>query len=156
MNGSDLLYLFYAVAYVVLGLLGFLWEHRLGVVLLLTLIVLGMIANKAAALVSTTGSMAKALERIREVLEAGAAEHHTDPALFGDLRRRARDGDTSAAWAIGLADWITENPDETYRWLHKVPSDACALRCPYDHVACWQNYCLQLGECGYLRDQRSP
>jgi hypothetical protein len=52
--------------------------------------------------------------------------------------------------AIGLSDWIKENPDESYRWLHKVPSDACALRCPRDHEACWQNYCLQLGECGYL------
>jgi hypothetical protein len=65
MNGSDLFYLFYAVAYVVLG---FIWEHRLGVAVLLTLTILGTIASNAATLVSTTGSMATALERIREMI----------------------------------------------------------------------------------------
>jgi hypothetical protein len=148
MNGSDFFYLFYAVAYVVLG---FIWEHRLGVAVLLALIFLVMIVNNLATLVSTTGSMAKALERIREVLESSAAEDRSGKAQR-DLRRRAQDGDTSSAWAIGLSDWIKENPDESYRWLHKVPSDACALRCPRDHEACWQNYCLQLGGCGYLRE----
>src|SRR5258708_35603972 len=97
MNGFDFFYLFYAVAYVVLGNL---WERRLGVGVLFALIFLVMIVNNLAALVSTTGSMAKALERVREVLESSGAEDRSGKAQR-DLRRRTQDGDASSAWAIG-------------------------------------------------------
>jgi hypothetical protein len=114
---------------VALGLLGVIWEHRLGIVLLLILIVVGIIATRIAALVSITDSMENALKDIRIVLEASAAEGRSEK-VRRERRRRAHDDDSATAWPTGLLDWMMENPDESYRWLHRVPSDACALRYP--------------------------
>lgn len=69
-----------------------------------------------------------------------------------DLHQAANEGDLGASWALGLMKWIKENPDEAYRRLHKVPPDACALRCPADSDECWQNNCLRIGDCAFLRE----
>ncbi len=67
-----------------------------------------------------------------------------------ELHQGASQGDFPASHTIGMMKWAGDNPGEFYRWLQKVPSDACALLCPSDCEACWQNYCLQRGECGFL------
>jgi hypothetical protein len=140
MSGFDWLYVGATVA---LGLLDFLWQNRLGIAALLGLIFLAKILNRLVVLDSMAGS----IKRIREMLERKESEELSTERKR-DLRHRAGAG----SWAASQLLWIEEYPEEHYRWIHKVPTDACAIRCPYDRRECWQTHCVQLGECGFLRE----
>jgi hypothetical protein len=117
----------------------------LGIALLFVLYVLIKIRNHLTLLASSRIELLGALHRIEQRLGE-------DGPLVRELHAQRNPDQDARPDASAIVDWITEKPDEAYRWLHKVPPDACALRCPADFTECWQNYCVRFGECGFWKE----
>ena len=84
--------------------------------------------------------------------EFGRLAARTDEFHWDIFKLKASAGDPFAASVVTSMDYFKEHPGELYRFTHRVPPDACAIRCPCDNDLCWRIYCVQNGECGYLRD----